>query len=518
MNDLAECYRILDLEYGASLDEVKRSYRELVKVWHPDRFRGDLKLKAKAEEKLKQLNLAFERLCAESAYSATRTNPPPPNNMRSASDSVTPKSASSRPTKPNPPQSASEPRSPYSRASNSGRGGRIGQLMRQPWAKAVVVFVVGALTYGIFANKRNTLAPLDSDKVRQETAAVTEIDELPSLVKSAEQGDAESQFRLGLKYQKGDGVPKSPLKSSEWCRRAAEQGLVDAQYHLGLIYSLGAGVPIDKPESRRWYQKAAEGGHVEAQVKLGEIYSYGIDAPEDYQKSLLWFRKAADHGNEFAQVYVGMAYEFGKGVQVDHAKAAEWYQKAAAQGKGVGAENLEDLRIKNLLTPQVKSLAPSHLSGTAQKIDEANLRHLATDNRLDSGSILVDHLKQLSGKGELTLDNGLAEDACIKLVQDGRLRASFYVRSGEKFTYSTIPNGSYSVLYCTGYGWDAEARTFTRGRRASRYETPFEYWTRLKSDSAGTALLYDSVTLTLHKVPAGNAKTSNVDLDEFDRY
>ena len=30
MNDISECYRILDLEDGASLEEVKRSYRELV--------------------------------------------------------------------------------------------------------------------------------------------------------------------------------------------------------------------------------------------------------------------------------------------------------------------------------------------------------------------------------------------------------------------------------------------------------------------------------------------------------
>ena len=58
MDDISECYRILDLEPGASLEDVERSYRELVKVWHPDRFRRDPKLRAKAEEKLSRINLA----------------------------------------------------------------------------------------------------------------------------------------------------------------------------------------------------------------------------------------------------------------------------------------------------------------------------------------------------------------------------------------------------------------------------------------------------------------------------
>lgn len=62
MDDISNCYRILDLEPGASLEQVKRSYRELVKVWHPDRFCGDPQLQQKAEEKLKAVNLAYERI------------------------------------------------------------------------------------------------------------------------------------------------------------------------------------------------------------------------------------------------------------------------------------------------------------------------------------------------------------------------------------------------------------------------------------------------------------------------
>ena len=65
IDDLSECYRVLDLASGATREEVKRSYRELVKVWHPDRFASDPNLQQKAQEKLKQINLAYERICKD---------------------------------------------------------------------------------------------------------------------------------------------------------------------------------------------------------------------------------------------------------------------------------------------------------------------------------------------------------------------------------------------------------------------------------------------------------------------
>ncbi len=54
--------RVLGLEYGASDDEIKDTFRVLAKVWHPDRFESDKKLRTIAEEKLKELNSAFQLL------------------------------------------------------------------------------------------------------------------------------------------------------------------------------------------------------------------------------------------------------------------------------------------------------------------------------------------------------------------------------------------------------------------------------------------------------------------------
>jgi uncharacterized RDD family membrane protein YckC len=55
-------YKILGLKIGASLDEVKDAYKDLVKVWHPDRFANEPKLQLKAQEKLKEINEAYQMI------------------------------------------------------------------------------------------------------------------------------------------------------------------------------------------------------------------------------------------------------------------------------------------------------------------------------------------------------------------------------------------------------------------------------------------------------------------------
>lgn len=54
--------QVLDLAPGATRKEIESTYRVLVKVWHPDRFQTDPKLKEAAEEKLKAINAAHAYL------------------------------------------------------------------------------------------------------------------------------------------------------------------------------------------------------------------------------------------------------------------------------------------------------------------------------------------------------------------------------------------------------------------------------------------------------------------------
>jgi hypothetical protein len=62
-SEIKRAYQILELEPGASLEQVKQAWREQVKVWHPDRFPNDAKMQRKAQERLKDINGAYEILC-----------------------------------------------------------------------------------------------------------------------------------------------------------------------------------------------------------------------------------------------------------------------------------------------------------------------------------------------------------------------------------------------------------------------------------------------------------------------
>lgn len=60
--NLKQCFEILELDHDASLEEAKQAYKDIVNVWHPDRFSHNPRLKEKAEKKLKEINAAYARV------------------------------------------------------------------------------------------------------------------------------------------------------------------------------------------------------------------------------------------------------------------------------------------------------------------------------------------------------------------------------------------------------------------------------------------------------------------------
>jgi len=60
--DIEKCFKILEVDRNASPDEIKQAYKDTVNVWHPDRFSSNSRLQQKAEEKLKEVNRAYETL------------------------------------------------------------------------------------------------------------------------------------------------------------------------------------------------------------------------------------------------------------------------------------------------------------------------------------------------------------------------------------------------------------------------------------------------------------------------
>jgi hypothetical protein len=81
----ATAFAVLGLPVGATRNEVRQTYRDLAQVWHPDRFSNNERLKAKTEEKMREINTAYELL--EHFYSrgaASATKGPGPSDSSSS--------------------------------------------------------------------------------------------------------------------------------------------------------------------------------------------------------------------------------------------------------------------------------------------------------------------------------------------------------------------------------------------------------------------------------------------------
>jgi len=170
----------------------------------------------------------------------------------------------------------------------------------------------------------------------------------------AEKGDAEAQFKLGVCYEKGQGVMTNCEEAVRWYRMAAEKGNAQAQCNLGDCYAYGRGVAKDGKEAVSWYRMAAVQENAEAQFCLGRCYNIGVGVPKDNRKAMHWFAKAvasyrpiAEKGDVDAQYSLGVCYEQGQGVEKDCKEALRWYRKAAEQGDS-RSKWAHDMLLKSL--------------------------------------------------------------------------------------------------------------------------------------------------------------------------
>ena len=91
--DLSKAYELLGVKPGVSMRELKAAHRDLAKVWHPDRFLHDPRLQEKAQEKLKEINEAYELI--SSGKVPRPTTPPPRRTTQRVNRNATARSGAS---------------------------------------------------------------------------------------------------------------------------------------------------------------------------------------------------------------------------------------------------------------------------------------------------------------------------------------------------------------------------------------------------------------------------------------
>ena len=149
----------------------------------------------------------------------------------------------------------------------------------------------------------------------------------------AEQGDAEAQLNLGIRYANGEGVPEDDVEAVKWYRLAAKQGLARGQSYLGIMYGNGDGVPENYAEAVKWFRLAAVQGYACSQYNFGLIYHYGL-------------------GDADAQSNLGIMHANGDGVPRSNVRAYIWWSVAAAQGQEDAKRN-RGLVTERLTTDQL---------------------------------------------------------------------------------------------------------------------------------------------------------------------
>ena len=61
--DIARAFKVFDLPENASLDDVRRAWRDLIFIWHPDKHQKNPSAQKRALEKTKEINEAYAFLC-----------------------------------------------------------------------------------------------------------------------------------------------------------------------------------------------------------------------------------------------------------------------------------------------------------------------------------------------------------------------------------------------------------------------------------------------------------------------
>jgi TPR repeat protein len=176
----------------------------------------------------------------------------------------------------------------------------------------------------------------------------------------------EAQFKLGLAYAEGEGVPQDGAEAERWWKMAANAGYTDAQIYLLMSYGSGAfGIKKNDPEAKKlllgfkenglldlqeledkmtdkksdyvirvmkWFRKAAEQSDPEAQLILGQALADGDGMQQDEAESFKWLLKSAENGNLTAMVLVSDYYESGATIEKNEKESLKWLKKAAIHG------------------------------------------------------------------------------------------------------------------------------------------------------------------------------------------
>lgn len=145
----------------------------------------------------------------------------------------------------------------------------------------------------------------------------------------ANDGDPDAQYRLGLLYEKGNGVDLNTRLALKWYRLAAQDGHRAAKRRLENLRKSASNVGGTESVATQWYQDSAEEGDPEAQYNLAFMLETGWSVPVDDVEAARWYEKAAEKGVQKAQFRLSLMYLVGAGLKQSEIQGEKWLRNAA---------------------------------------------------------------------------------------------------------------------------------------------------------------------------------------------
>mgnify|MGYP001582186993 FL=1 len=137
---------------------------------------------------------------------------------------------------------------------------------------------------------------------------------------------------------------------------------------------------------------------------------------------------------------------------------------------------------------------------------------------LPTGTIIKKNSSYLQGYGELNIKNGTNNDAVAKLVVGSSSIFSVYIKANSTYTIKDISDGNYRLYFALGKDWDTTNKVFLQNPHPTKFDEIFDFYTRVTYDGNYENTRYGAYEVTLNSVLGGNARTSCVDLAEFNNY
>ncbi len=120
----------------------------------------------------------------------------------------------------------------------------------------------------------------------------------------ASNGDARSQYNMGIIYRDGLGFEKNSSAALAWFLLAAEQKHLLANYAVGLLLRDGP-VDVQQPERAVHYLKEAGFlGHALAPLEVGNMYFSGNHVQKDRALAFVWWSLGAERNAPGAQANI----------------------------------------------------------------------------------------------------------------------------------------------------------------------------------------------------------------------